>query len=1530
MSGRKSSRVVTKMLAWLLLLVVLCTSMPIDGIRVYAEEKQSELDLNTDKIYADTCNEDLENIYTSKELLDEKYGSMSEDVENVKDGLELDGEETKDSVCNEELEYSFSSYEPMEEEIEGLENDILPFLAISWDLSKYSSFLNDNRFKDGTSWGQTQKPKVSTYSSTGCCAYVSDFAKVVYNHDSPRYGNSFTNASEIRAGDVLYYYEHWIAVLGRSGNRLYTAEASYSDSNSTKRVKVSDNRFEISGNKLRVIYGGAEKEILAGYHHENSSVPSSPAIQFWGVNNGDWFTGDAEVWAKRSDSDSNHYADLYVDGTMVQRTYSDASGYFKFTFNTRNYVNGAHTIKIVYANTSSAWDDTRSININNVAIDETPPVIVNSYIDSYDKDGYTVVAEVTDNVGVASVKFPSWAVGATDRVWYETEPLWYEGSNIGGNKWSCRIKTADFNNVGGDYFTYVNAYDAKGNMTQFKGIHQILDRIPPTYENLIISQNRANEITISIEAKDDYSGIKVVKFPTWTATNGQDDLDHDWVYGTGTDGHREGDTFTFTVKKADHNFEWEYYITHIYIYDNYGNTTFLNAGHYNFENKYIPVAWAENEGHRYELYEEILTWNEAKAKCEELGGHLVTITSQEEQDVIASLEQYTDQEYLWIGANKRDGEFRWVTDEPMSYTNWKEGEPNEAIREDGSTEDSAELYTFLSCQWNDSFNDRIKNRGFICEYEPSTGDDKDYDRPVIPKDYVCAQPTANIPTVDPIEPGTKVSLFSETRIANIYYTLDDSIGLNVDENNGILYEDSIEIKENTNIYAVSVSPNYKNSAAVKFSYTITDSNQSWDDIDNETRDDIGLDNISDVPKDLWLAGVSDVDYTGTAITFPDLKVYWYKTLLDPAKDYSVKYSNNTKAGKGTITITGKGNYSGTIKQSFKIRPLKLGENGINNSNLSAPDISFVPSNKVQKGTTTVSYFINGKYITLKPGKDYEYSYSSEYDYRSKGEHYVNIIGKGNYTGTAFFKETISDEFKLISKLKFKKINYVEADIACTPKTPGVCITDDSYELQEGVDYILTYQNNCLPGKASVIVTGINGYSGSKILSFKINALPMSKVELTTKLSDKEYTGNPTSQTEYELIYADEQLVENRDYTVSYVNNTNAGKNKATIVFTGKNAFAGSMKKTYTIYPHRITADDITPSEIGEVVYQKGNTVPSIIVKHGDKVLLEKKDYDINVSNNTAVNDGSNLDKMPTITITGKGNYIGTVEKTFTIANANLDETAIVATDITYKDKPGICKPVITLVDSNGVKLKAGTDYDKNIVYRYCRNTNIVSLANGQRTAITKGEKSRVDLKNDIIPIGAEIEATVKGINNYSGSIKTVKFWCVKGDLAKAKVVVQPQTYTGKPIELNKNDIVLTLNGTKLDKTDYAIMGYANNQHKGTATVILKGIGNYGGTKKVKFKIKSKSLNYSITYDANDEYMSYAPKATGTMKQSNIASFGRLAANTFKRNGYMFNGWNTSPDGTGVSYADKSLFLFTKPDYSVMTYGNSIKLYAQWR
>ena len=73
-----------------------------------------------------------------------------------------------------------------------------------------------------------------------------------------------------------------------------------------------------------------------------------------------------------------------------------------------------------------------------------------------------------------------------------------------------------------------------------------------------------------------------------------------------------------------------------------------------------------------------LTWVEAEAHAVTLGGHLVTINDQAEQDWLATT--FTDTE-LWIGMNDRavEGTWVWSSGEPVTYENWFPGQPNEYV-----------------------------------------------------------------------------------------------------------------------------------------------------------------------------------------------------------------------------------------------------------------------------------------------------------------------------------------------------------------------------------------------------------------------------------------------------------------------------------------------------------------------------------------------------------------------------------------------------------------------------------------------------------------------------------------------------------------------------------------------------------------------------------------------------------------------------------------------------------------------------------
>ena len=257
-------------------------------------------------------------------------------------------------------------------------------------------------------------------------------------------------------------------------------------------------------------------------------------------------------------------------------------------------------------------------------------------------------------------------------------------------------------------------------------------------------------------------------------------------------------------------------------------------------------------------------------------------------------------------------------------------------------------------------------------------------------------------------------------------------------------------------------------------------------------------------------------------------------------------------------------------------------------------------------------------------------------------------------------------------------------------------------------------------------------------------------------------------------------------------------------------------------------------------------------------------------------------------------------------------------DITYQEKAGLCKPTITLIDSNGKKLAAGTDYERTITYTYARDVEVTQLVNKQKVYVTRLEGEPVD-KLDIIPVGTEIRAEVAGMKNYTGT-KSVIFRYIAGSIAKASIKVNNQAYTGKPVEPTKADITVKIGKDTLAKTDYEIVGYSNNEKKGTAKITIRGIGDYSGEKTVTFKITTKTLNYTIIYDKNAE------DATGKMKDSVISAGKGLTANAYKRTGYTFVGWNTKADGTGVSYSNKEIFYLKN---TLRVYGTNVRLYAQW-
>lgn len=135
------------------------------------------------------------------------------------------------------------------------------------------------------------------------------------------------------------------------------------------------------------------------------------------------------------------------------------------------------------------------------------------------------------------------------------------------------------------------------------------------------------------------------------------------------------------------------------------------------------------EGHTYRLYQTKINWNEAKEKCESLGGHMVTITSAEEQNAIEELlKKYAkiNQNY-WIGLTDSESEgdwSKWITGEDVIFKRWGDDQPDDDYTggQNYGVIVTGNLYSntqFIFGDWDDISEDQINNLidGYICEWD---------------------------------------------------------------------------------------------------------------------------------------------------------------------------------------------------------------------------------------------------------------------------------------------------------------------------------------------------------------------------------------------------------------------------------------------------------------------------------------------------------------------------------------------------------------------------------------------------------------------------------------------------------------------------------------------------------------------------------------------------------------------------------------------------------------------------------------------
>lgn len=567
----------------------------------------------------------------------------------------------------------------------------------------------------------------------------------------------------------------------------------------------------------------------------------------------------------------------------------------------------------------------------------------------------------------------------------------------------------------------------------------------------------------------------------------------------------------------------------------------------------------------------------------------------------------------------------------------------------------------------------------------------------------------------------------------------------------------------------------------------------------ETVDD-GTATLTINPKPIeenMIAGIAEsYTYTGSKITFDDaISVHDKGVLLEQNTDYTITYSDNTAVGTGTVIITGRGNYKGSVTKNFTISPVDAsdltaslnrtfgyyGDSYTNNAtvkvmhgNLHEVDSSEIELTVTRKDDTSASSDVTTDDLKLT--------------FNKAGIYTIHVEVSGTHTGTFDLTYTLlpqdvaSDDFQVATDPVDRVWTYDGENHAF-----GVTVTSGGTSLQKDVDFTLHY--TYLPyvgnptddvydpgttafteaGIYTVIVEGTGNYTGHAELVALIQPRDLSDAGIAAAIAQTGLVYNGEAQEpDVTLTYNGAEISQLKD--TEYYGNTNAGEAQALSAASEDcNNFTGARVDAFTIEKKSLKDSTITAKADPEEYYYTGYPVtPAVTVTDSGR------NVDLSIgADYTVTSDAVGPGKV-TATVTGTGNYKDTVTVEFTILPTGAEPVETLNLTVTPSEwtwDNGQTKAAIS-VTFNGKELN-DTDYQLT-----------VSKDGETPQTVTKAEAV------ELLSAPGEYTITATGVGAYNGSTDTETVTIQK---------IQPEvTVTATPNSLSGGGkVTLTLKGEKL-------------------------------------------------------------------------------------------------------------------------------------
>ena len=586
---------------------------------------------------------------------------------------------------------------------------------------------------------------------------------------------------------------------------------------------------------------------------------------------------------------------------------------------------------------------------------------------------------------------------------------------------------------------------------------------------------------------------------------------------------------------------------------------------------------------------------------------------------------------------------------------------------------------------------------------------------------------------------------------------------------------------------------------------------------------------------------ADTTYNGSEQrNKPVVKDSKTKATLVEGTDYTLAYTDATNAGTVTVTITGIGNYNGTVDTSYEIKPKEY-------------TVTTNTASKVYDGTALTA---SGKVEGIVSGETYNFTitgtqtdvgssdntYTFEWNGTAKKSNYK--LAKESIGKLTVNKQSIvpdPDHPKTYKEVKIDRPKDVTYDGKKHKWAPTV--TDkDGNSLVVDQDYKVTYSTTDftnVTGEIKITITGIGNYTGSLTRKYRILRR---EYKVVTDSKSKVYDGDAlTAGGKVEGIVKGETYsftITGTQTEVGSSANTYdlkwTGSTKSSNYRHGKDSIGTLTVKAQSIVPdpeHPETYLGIEIDSPSDITYDgKEHKWSPVVSSKAKTALVAGKDYAVEYS----TTDFTNVTGEITVTIRGINNYTGSLTRTYKI----LPREYTVTTESNSKVY-------------DGTALTAGG--------------KIEGIVKGETYSFTiTGAQTDVgssDNTYDLKWTGSAKESNYKHGKDSIGTL-TVK--------AKSIVPDGPDTPEEKKTGITVSDPsdskydgkehreVLTVKDTKTDKKlvadkDYSVTYSDDLVNAGTVTIKVAGLGNYTGSFEKTYKITKRSVtltsaNATKTYD----------------------------------------------------------------------------------